>query len=371
MAWIWQQPDWPHFRWASAPLAPLEARFLQRAGEHVGSVKHVGEDDRAALLVEVMTGEALKTSEIEGELLNRESVQSSLRRHFGLETDHRRIPPAEAGIAEMMVDLYRGFGTPLSHETLHRWHRMIVGARTDLDQVGAYRRHETPMQVVSGYLHKSKVHFEAPPSEAVTREMDAFIAWFEESGPDGAQPLPALTRAGLAHLHFASIHPYEDGNGRIARALAEKCLAQAVGQPMLIALSPVIERRRNGYYDALEANNKDMDVAGWLIHFAETALEAQDHSQSLVDFLIAKTRFCDRVRGQLNERQARAIAHVLREGPEGFKGGLSAGNYVSITGASRATATRDLADLVEKGVLTVSGTLKSTRYAVRLDVTGD
>lgn len=367
MTWNWQQPDWPHFRWDAAELAALEARFLQNAGERIGSIKHVDRDDRIAILIDMMTGEALKTSEIEGELLDRESVQSSLRRHFGLQTDQRRIPPAEAGIAEMVVDLYRGFAEPLSHETLHRWHRMIANGRTDLKQIGAYRTHATPMQVVSGYLHKPKVHFEAPPSDAVPQEMDAFLTWFADSAPDGAHSLPALTRAGLAHLHFVSIHPYEDGNGRIARALAEKVLAQAIGQPSVLALSHVILRKRARYYDVLEANNKHMAVAGWLTYFAQISLAAQAHAQRLIDFLVAKTKLYDRVRDQLNERQARAVARMFREGLDGFTGGLSAANYISITGASRATTTRDLADLVEKGVLAATGTLKSTRYALNLD----
>ena len=368
MAWNWQQPDWPHFRWDEAALAPMEARFLQNVGEQVGSIKHVTEDDRAAILIDVMTGEALKTSEIEGELLDRDSVQASLRRQFGLETDPRRIPPAETGIAEMMVDLYRGFADPASHDALHRWHRMLMSGRVDLERIGAYRTDEkAPMQVVSGYLHKPKVHFEAPPAAAVPSEMDAFVAWFADSAPGGARPLPALTRAGLAHLYFVCIHPYEDGNGRIARALAEKALSQAVGRPSLIALSPVVQRKRATYYDALEANNKDMDAGDWLTYFAATILDAQAYTQRVIDFLIAKAKLYDRARDQLNARQARAVARMFREGPEGFKGGLSAGNYISITGAPRATATRDLADLVAKGVLTVSGALKSTRYALNLE----
>jgi Fic family protein len=368
MTWNWQQPDWPRFRWDPEALAPLEARFLRNVGEHIGSIRHVDADDRTAILIDMMTGEALKTSEIEGELLNRDSVQSSLRRHFGLETDRRRIPPAEAGIAEMMVDLYRSFADPLSHDTLHRWHRMIVNGRTDLDQIGAWRTHATPMQVVSGYLHKPRIHFEAPPSDEMPREMDAFIAWFAATAPGGKRPLPALARAGLAHLYFVAIHPYEDGNGRIARALAEKALAQAIGHPSLIALSPIIHQSRSAYYQSLEAHNRDMAVGGWLTWFAETVLEAQAHTQRLVDFLIAKTRLHDRLRGHLNERQERAIERLFREGLDGFKGGLSAGNYMTITGATRATATRDLADLVEKGALTVTGTLKSTRYTLRLGV---
>ena len=366
MTWNWEQPDWPHFRWDSAALARFEAQFLQNLGEQIGSVKHVDDEERTAILIDMMTAEALKTSEIEGELLNRESVQSSLRRQFGLETDHRRVPPAEAGIAEMMVDLHRGFAAPLSHETMHCWHRMIVNGRRDLEHIGAYRTHRTPMQVVSGYLHRPKVHFEAPPSAHVPAEMEAFVVWFADTAPDGPQPLPPVTRAGLAHLYFVSIHPYEDGNGRIARALAEKALAQGIGQPSLIALSSVIERERASYYEALEANNKEMGVDGWMTHFAQTIVAAQAHTQRLIDFLIAKTKLHDRMRGRLNERQAKAISRMLREGPDGFAGGLSAANYISITGSSRATATRDLADLVEKGALVSSGSLKSTRYTLDL-----
>src|SRR3954470_17476084 len=181
MTWNWQQPDWPCFRWADEALAKFEAQFLQHAGEQIGSIRHVGAEDRTAVLIDMMTGEALKTSEIEGELLDRDSVQASLRPHFGLEVDPRRIPPAEAGIAEMMVDLYHGFAEPASHKALHRWHKMLTNGRTDLERIGAYRTHETPMQVVSGYLRKPRVHFEAPLSIAVPGEMDAFVAWFADT----------------------------------------------------------------------------------------------------------------------------------------------------------------------------------------------
>lgn len=362
MKWNWQQSDWPEFRWNSAPLAALEAQFLQQSGILIGSVKHLTEDDRAAATIDIMTGEALKTSEIEGELLNRDSVQSSLRRQFGLETGDRRIPPAERGIAEMMIALYRDFADPLTSETLFAWHEMVVSGRHDIDAVGRYREHEDAMQVVSGLVHKPTVHFEASPSHDVPQEMRRFLAWFAASSPAGESPLPALTRAGIAHLYFVTIHPFEDGNGRIARALAEKALSQAIGQPSLIALSQVIQRKRTAYYDALEAANKGNEITDWLTYFAQTVLNAQTHSLALIDFLLAKVKFYDRFRDQMNERQARVIARMFREGLDGFKGGLSAANYITITGTSRATATRDLHELVAMGALTQTGMLKSTRY---------
>lgn len=366
MKWNWQQPDWPHFRWNGDALAALEARFLQQSGVMIGVVKHLGEEDRTSVVLDVMTDEAIKTSQIEGELLNRDSVQVSLRREFGLETEKRRITPAERGIAEMMIDLYRGFADPLTDQVLGEWHRMVLSGRSDVEVVGRYREHEDPMQVVSGYLHKPTIHFEAPPSRALADEMERFLKWFEASGSAGKTPLPALTRSGLAHLYFVSIHPFEDGNGRIGRAISEKALSQAIGQPGLIALSQTIQRRRSAYYDALEAANKSNEVTDWLVYFAEAVLDAQAHSLTLIDFLLAKTRFHDKFRGRFNARQEKVIARMLREGPSGFKGGLSAANYITIADTSRATATRDLQELVAMGAADQTGTLKSTRYHLRI-----
>lgn len=366
MAWNWEQDNWPDFSWDSAAMATLEDQFLHQSGVLIGSTKHFNDEDKTVLIVDMITGEAVKTSEIEGEYLNRDSVQSSIRRNFGLDTDNRRIPPAERGIAEMMVDLYRNFANPLSHQSLYEWHKMIASGRSDLKDIGRYRTHDDPMQVVSGPIHKPKIHFEAPPSKAMKGEMDRFIAWFAKTAPGGKSELPALTRAGIAHLYFVCIHPFEDGNGRIARAIAEKALSQCLGQPTLVALSQVIQDKRKAYYDALELNNKDTEITDWLVYFAKTVLEAQSYTQGMIDFLIEKTKLYDRVKDQLNERQEKVIARIFREGLEGFKGGLSAENYISITETSRATATRDLQDLVALGVLLKTGELKATRYHLNI-----
>jgi Fic family protein len=224
------------------------------------------------------------------------------------------------------------------------------------------------MQVVSGAIYKPVVHFEAPPSSEMQHEMTAFVSWFFETGPNGAKPLPPLTRAGITHFYFVSVHPFEDGNGRIGRALAEKALAQTIGRPTLLALSQTIQRYRHAYYDALEQNNKAIEITAWLDYFCKTVIEAQTQSQRTIDFLIDKTKLYDQVRGRVNERQRRALDRIFREGPDGFKGGLSAANYISITGTTRATATRDLSDLVDQGVFIQTGELKSTRYWLRLNL---
>ena len=366
MKWNWHQSEWPEFSWKQARLLKAEALFLVEAGEYAGAAKHLGTEDREQLTVDAMSTEAVTTSEIEGEILDRSSVQSSIRRQLGLATDHRKIGAAEQGVSEMMVDLHRTYAEPLSHGMLFRWHRMLTTGRRDLKNVGSYRTHVEPMQVVSGAIHDPKVHFEAPPSASMPAEMSRFIDWFNRSAPGNAEHFPVLTRAGIAHLYFICIHPFEDGNGRIGRAIAEKVLAQSLGHPPLTALAATILAKRNAYYALLEANNKHQEITPWITWFAATAIEAQRRSIAMVDFLIDKTRLLDRLRDQLNERQKKALLRMLREGPEGFKGGLSAGKYASITGASPATATRDLADLVAKHALVRSGEQRHTRYAIAI-----
>ena len=366
MRWNWQQKNWPHFHYDSTSLIALESAFLHQSGILIGNCQHINPEDNDLLTIDLLSDEAIKTSEIEGEYLNRDSVQSSIRRHFGLKTDHRKIPAAEYGIAEMLVNLYKTFAAPLTIETLSEWHIMLTNGRRDLFNIGRYRTHEEPMQVVSGYLHNPKVHFEAPPAKQVKAEMKQFITWFNKTAPTGKEPLPALTRAGLAHLYFISIHPFEDGNGRIARALAEKALAQNIGKPTLIALSHTIQKHKKAYYQALADNNQTMEISHWLTYFAKTILTAQDWAKNRIDFLIEKTKLYDRTHGQLNSRQEKVITRLFSEGLSGFKGGLNAEKYISITKTSRATATRDLQDLVDKSVLLRHGELKSTRYYLNI-----
>lgn len=366
MTWNWTQVGWPEFKYSTLALEALERSFLLSSGEILGAVRHVGGAERDRLRIEILSEEAMRTSAIEGEVLDRLSVQSSLRRHFGLTLDSQPIKPREQGIAEMTVDVYSAFASPLDHQTLFRWHAMLLAHDRKLETVGGYRRHEDAMQIVSGRIDRPTIHFEAPPSATVPEEMQAFIAWFNRTAPDGPTPLPALTRAGLGHLYFESIHPFEDGNGRLGRALAEKSLAQNIGQPSLIALSYTIERDRKAYYDQLEAHQKSLDITDWLVWFAKTVLAAQQTTLDRVSFFITKARFYDLHRNQMNDRQGKAIERMFREGPAGSIGGLSAENYIAITSASRATATRDLLDLVKKDMLTRTGERRHTRYWLNL-----
>lgn len=370
MRWNWQQADWPDFRWDSAALAALESRFLQQSGVLIGSVKHLGDGERATLTIDIMTGEALKTSEIEGELLNRDSVQSSLRRQFGLETDHRKVPPAERGIAEMMMALYRDFAEPLTDEDLYAWHRMVVSGRADIRAVGRYRDHADPMQVVSGPLHKPKVHFEAPPSHAMADEMARFLAWFAATAPDGPHPLPGLTRAGIAHLYFVSIHPFEDGNGRVGRAIVDLTLARDVGDPTRMPrISRQLSDNRDAYYEQLQrAQHGGLDVTSWIAWFISQIHEACDKAASVVDLALSKATFwATHADKELNARQRKVLKVLLDAGPGGFEGGMNTRKYEALTGTSRATASRELIELGKTGFLVVVGAGRSTRYYVNMD----
>ena len=366
MTWNWQQPDWPIFTYDSNVLGILEKKFLLQSGEFIGAYKHVGPNDQETLKIELISDEAVKTSEIEGEILNRDSVQSSLRAWLGLGAEAPNVKPAERGISKMMADLYRHFATPLVDQTVFAWHKMLLVGDKDIKVIGGYRTHADAMQVVSGPIHKRKVHFEAPPSARVPATMKRFVAWFNDTAPKGKTPLPALTRAALAHLHFVCIHPFEDGNGRIGRALAEKSLAQNLGQPSLITLAYTIEPKRKDYYAALERNNKDLEINDWMNYFANTILEAQLNTIKRVDFYVAKAKFYGKFRDKFNERQAKVVASMFKEGIDGFKGGLSAENYISITKTSRATTTRDLQDLAALGAFTKTGELRHTRYYLKL-----
>jgi len=366
MQWNWQYAGWPSFRYTPSLLQDIEGRFLKGAGVIVGALHHVDQEARQGLTLDLISQEIIENSAIEGEILDRASVQSSLARHLGLAADKRRVGNAEAGATELMADLFRHYARPLDHELLFGWHAMLMSGRRDIVDIGRYRTHDDAMQIVSGPLQAPRVHFEAPPSDRIPAEMRSFIAWFNDGAPDGKTPLGAIMRAGIAHLWFESIHPFEDGNGRIGRAIAEKALAQALDTPTLTALAKTIHRHRKDYYAALHRASRGLETDGWLNWFGEIVLEAQERTLTEVHFLIGKTRLFDSLQGQINERQEKAMLRMFAEGPDGFKGGLSARNYQSITGAAPATATRDLAKLVELSALRRTGEHRHARYHLKL-----
>lgn len=365
MTWNWQLKDWPNFSYEPGLLEALEDKFLQNAGFLQGAYQHINDDCKEEIFIDIASDEAVYTSEIEGSYLNRGSIQLSLKQSFGMLNKFSKllnITKAEQGIVNLVADLHSNFASKLTSKTLFSWHKMITSGRSDLQDIGKYRTHTDDMQIVSGPAHKPKIHFVAPPSHLVEDEMKIFIDWFNNT-----RQIRPLTKAGLAHLYFLIIHPFEDGNGRIARALSEKVLFQALGQPQLMSISTIIRNNKKAYYDNLNNSDTTLVVNDWLKYFADVVIEAQEYSYKYIEFIIKKAKFYDKHHGSLNERQQKVVARIFANGIRDFEGGLSAENYISITKVSRATATRDLQDLVEKKALVKKGTLKSTRYYLNIE----
>jgi Fic family protein len=234
---------------------------------------------------------------------------------------------------------------------------------------GLWRTHIEPMQVISGDVGKQKIHYEAPPSARVPKEMKQYISWFNDTAPGGNNEIKKVpVRSAIAHLYFESIHPFEDGNGRIGRAIAEKALSQGLGRPILMSLSRTIEANKTDYYNQLKKAQRSNEITHWINYFVKTIVAAQTEAEEEIDFILKKTKYFDRFRSKLSERQLKVIKRMLEEGPKGFVGGMNAGKYCTITKVSKATATRDLQLLLEIGAFSLVGEAggRSTKYQVNL-----
>jgi len=366
MKYNWQQNDWPDFRYDIFEIQDVLFAFAEKTGHVSGVLKSLPDGMQTEAIIDLMVCEAIKTSEIEGEYLSRSDVMSSIRHNLGLDTNNEHVADKRAkGAADLMVDVRNSYKEPLTEEKIFEWHKMLLSAGRRQIDFGMWRTHEEPMQVISGPIGKWKVHFEAPPSKNVPEEMKQFIHWFNDSIPNEKYEIknPVL-RSAIAHLYFESIHPFEDGNGRIGRAISEKVLSQNLGRPTLLSLSETIEANKKAYYDALKSAQKSNEITDWIIYFSNTVLKAQIRAEENIEFILKKTKFFDKFKDQLNERQHKVIRRMLEAGIEGFEGGMSTKKYVAITGTSKATATRDLQYLLEIRALKQTGGGRSTRYEI-------
>ena len=366
MTYNWQQYDWPEFRYDLSGVENDLHTLAEKTGRASGLLTGLTADAQAEAAIEIMVVEAIQTSAIEGELLSRRDVLSSIRNNLGMDGGAAAGDRRAAGAAALMIDVRHSFEAPLSEETLFAWHRMIMAGHRRV-AAGQWRTHAEPMQVVSGPMGHEQVHFEAPPSSQIPAEMTRFIEWFNETAPGGKKEIrKTAVRSAVTHLYFESIHPFEDGNGRIGRALSEKALSQGLGRPALLSLSRTIEAKRKHYYEALQQGQESNEITPWVAWFVHVALEAQIQAEEQIDFTLKKTRLFDRFRDQLNDRQRQILRRMLDEGPKGFEGGMSAKKYMSMTGASKATATRDLQELADKGIFVPAGGGRSTHYQIKL-----
>ena len=365
----WQQTDWPHFTYSLSGLEDKLFVFAEKNGRISGILESLPEDIQQETLINTMLEEAVKTSEIEGEYLSRQDVLSSIRKNLGLHVSPSIIKDSKAeGAGELMIDVRKSFQEPITKQKLFNWHRMLFGDNEKV-KVGKWRTQDEPMQVISGAMGKEKVHFEAPPSSQVPMEMDRFISWFNETKPAGKKQIQnAPIRGAIAHLYFETIHPFEDGNGRVGRAIAEKALSQGIGRPVLLSLSETIESNKKAYYEALKIGQRSNEITEWIHYFINTLLHAQEKAEQQIEFTLRKVKFFDKYEDLLKERQKKVISRMLDEGPDGFEGGMNARKYKGITRVSKATATRDIQQLVDMGAFMRYGKAggRSTSYRVNL-----
>jgi Fic family protein len=362
--YIWELPEWPAFRWDAGKLGEPLALAHRKEGQLLGAMARLGFDLKLAAEVEAMTEEALRSSEIEGEALNRESVRSSVARRLGLPdaavaADDRQVD----GIVTVTLDATKNYAAPLTKKRLVGWHAALFPtgfSGMDAIRVGKWRDDARgPMQVVSGPIGKSKVHFQAPPATAVEAEMAAFLKWFESP-----RTMDGILHAAVAHLWFVTIHPFEDGNGRIARALADMSLARWEDTPQrFYSLSRAIRNERPQYYATLERTQKgDLDITERLLWFVGCFSTAVDTAQATCEGILQKAAFWQRhALAPFNERQRKVLNRLL----DGFEGKLTAQKWAAITKTSIPTAQRDIKELVESDVLVRNpGGSKNTSYAI-------
>lgn len=360
--YIWQANDWPKWRYDLAALAGPLAEVSRAQGLLIGRLADVGLAWRDQASLATLTEDVVKTSQIEGEQLNVESVRSSIARRLGV--DIGALAPVDRhveGVVEMVLDATANFNAPISRERLFGWHASLFPTGySGLSRitVGGWRDDARgPMQVVSGPVGRRRVHFEAPPADRLETEINTFLDWINSGSTE-----PPLIKAGVGHLWFVTLHPFDDGNGRIARAIGDLLLARADGSPQrFYSLSAQIQRERKAYYDILERTQKGtVDVTEWLAWFLCTLHRAVDQAQHTLDAVMAKARFWQRFAGTpMNERQVKLLNRLL----DGFDGKLTSSKWAVIAHCSSDTALRDINQLVAHGVLRKSGSGgRSTSY---------
>lgn len=372
MQYNWQQKDWPNFRYDLSMFTEQLYSFVEQQAYVAGLVEGLSNELQQGSIIDLMVAEALKTSAIEGEFLSREEVLSSIRNNLGFHRTPEIIKDKRvAGISWLMVAVREQFARPLQAEDLFHWHRNMMEAYLNINR-GQWRQGDAPMQIVSGSIGREVVHFEAPPSPQVPQEMTQFLEWFNTTAPHQTNAiLHAPVRAAIAHVYFESIHPFEDGNGRIGRAIAEKALSQGIGHPVLLSLSNSIAQNRQAYYDALKMAQRSNDITNWIGYFLAIVLKAQQEAVEQIQFTLHKTHFFDRFDAHLNARQEKVLQRMFAAGTGGFEGGMSTKKYMSIAKTSKATAYRDLAELAKINALEVVGTGRGTRYILVKKKTGN
>jgi Fic family protein len=360
MMYNWQHKDWANFTYNRHAISEQIPDFLRKANEMSAFLQGLTAAEQQEELVKFMISEAVKTSEIEGEYISRQDLMSSIKNKLGIISTPRKVKDKRAAaVANLMIAVRNSYHEKLTETEIKQWHKLLFENSKTI-KAGKWRTGTASMQVVSGAMGKETVHYEAPPSYRVSAEMKQFVRWYYAF--EIIEPYDILIKTAVSHLYFESIHPFEDGNGRIGRAIAEKCLAQSLGKLVLLSLSSVIEKERKNYYDALKNAQNTLEITDWVIYFANVITQAQTEAVETVKLSLQHTHFFDLFKNQFNDRQLKVIKKMVDAGAGGFKGGMTAKKYISITRTSKATATRDLQQLVQIGALIMKGDGRNVHY---------
>ena len=361
----WQTEKWAQFIYNEEVINNNALKFAELSGEIFGVFKTFNSAKQQNEILDIMISEAIKTSEIEGEMLSREDVRSSFLKKLGLTSTIKNIKDKRAeNIALLMLEVRNNFQEKLTEKMIKKWHAILFN-NSKYIYAGSYRKGKEAMQIVSGVWGKEKVHYEAPPSAKVPQEMKNFVKWYNKFKPNG-NIQKIIIKTAIAHLYFETIHPFEDGNGRVGRAIIEKCLSESLGKQIIMSVSQTIEKNRKKYYDELKKVQTTLEINSWLLYFSQLLIDAQQNALEILDFSVKKTQFLDTYKKIMNDRQTKAINKMLDAGTDGFEGGMTARKYVSIAKTTKATATRDLQELVENGVLLQNLAGRSTSYILNL-----
>ena len=361
----WQIIGWTEFIYNEEIINKKALILAELSGEIFGIFKTFNSAKQQNEILDIMISEAINTSEIEGDMLSREDVRSSFLKNLGLTTTIKNIRNKRAeNVALLMLEVRNSYKEKLTEKLIKKWHRILF-SNSKYINAGIYRKEKEPMQIVSGAIGREKVHFEAPPSEQVPLEMKKFVKWYNSFKTEG-NIRKVIIKTAITHLYFESIHPFEDGNGRIGRALIEKCLSESMGRQVIMSVSQAIEQNRKQYYAELAKVQIKLEIDSWLLYFSQLLIDAQKNTLEILEFSVKKAQFLDQYKTTMNERQVKVINKMLDAGKDGFEGGMTAKKYISIAKTTKATATRDLQDLVKLGILQRNLAGRSTNYKLNI-----
>ena len=361
----WQHKDWASFIYNEQFISHFALQFAELMGKAQGIFDTLNNSKQQVELIKLMSDEALKTSAIEGEKFSHDDLISSIRNRLGLNATPIPIKDKRAeNIVLLMLQVRENPHKKLTEQMIRNWHQTLFNGSKYIN-AGVYRKGKESMEIVSGAVGKEIVHYEAPPSETVPQEMKRFVLWYNAFKTEN-NVHKTIIKTAITHLYFESIHPFEDGNGRIGRVLIEKCLSESLNRQIILCVSSVIDANKKAYYSELNRASKTLEIDKWLNYFAKLLIESQQNAINVISLSVKRALFFESYESFLNHRQVKVLNKMFDNGGEKFEGGMSSKKYISICKTTKATATRDLQELVKLSIFLHKGDGRSTQYVLNV-----